>query len=276
VFPVVDGIPVMHLEPVAVSAREHVEAGRPREAFLALFSLNSPEIARHFEAAVDAPDATYQSAVEALGPDFEGGYFLYRFSDRTYVVADAVVRAVGRAVLRANDRAIDVCGGSGHLTRTLLHLSSSPPFLADLYYAKLWLARRFTAPGCVPVCCDGNAPLPFARGAFRYAMCSDAFQYIWTKRQLIGEMTRLVDADDERTAVLINHAPNQLAWSPSHGQPLSPAGYRDLFEQMPVRLFAESRLRTGIVRDDVLDLSQEDSAAVLDDEQALTMVATAD
>ena len=65
--------------------------------------------------------------------------------------------------------------------------------LADLYFAKVWLARRFTAPGCEPVCCDGNAPMPFARGAFGFAMCTDAFMYIWTKRQFVGEMERLVD-----------------------------------------------------------------------------------
>ena len=96
-------------------------------------------------------------------------------------------------VLQGTRRAIDICGGSGHLTRSLLDLSSPAPVLADLYFAKVWLARRFTAPGCEPVCCDGNAPMPFARGAFGYAMCSDAFQYIWTKRQFVGEMARLVD-----------------------------------------------------------------------------------
>ena len=31
--------------------------------------------------------ATYRDIVEALGPNFEGGYFLYRFSDPTYIVA---------------------------------------------------------------------------------------------------------------------------------------------------------------------------------------------
>ena len=45
-----------------------------------------------------------------------------------------------------------------------------PPVLADLYFSKIWLARQFTAPGCEPVCCDGNSPMPFARGAFQYAM----------------------------------------------------------------------------------------------------------
>jgi hypothetical protein len=43
--------------------------------------------------------------------------------------------------------------------------------------------------------------------------------YIWTKRQFVGEMERLVDAGG---AVLIGHTHNERTWSPSHGQPLSP------------------------------------------------------
>src|SRR5206468_417180 len=173
VFPVVDGIPVLHLQPAATAARDQVQAGQP-------------ELAR-----------------------------------RTMIGAR---------------RAIDLCGGSGHLTRSLLPLSSPPPVLADLYYPKVWLARRFTAPGCEPVCCDGNAPFPFARGTFALAMCTDAFMYIWTKRQFVGEMERLVDdtrrADGEPGAVLIGHTHNERTWTPSHGQPLSPEGYRDLFEAL--------------------------------------------
>ena len=144
--------------------------------------------ADRFEELSRSAIATYREIVEALGPNFEGGYFLYRFSDPTYIVANAVVRAVAGTVLHGTRRAIDVCGGSGHLTRSLMDLSSPAPVLADLYFAKIWLARRFTAPGCEPVCCDGNGALPFARGAFGYAMCSDAFPFIWTKRQFIGEM----------------------------------------------------------------------------------------
>src|SRR4051812_18614431 len=191
-FPVVDGIPVMHLLPAATAAREHLEAGRPDLARRAMFGLEDAQQADHFDRVAASPDATYRETVDAFGPNFEGGYFLYRFSDPTFVVAEAVVRAVGRTVLGGARRAIDVCGGSRHLTRSLAGLSSAPPVLADLYFAKVWLARRFTAPGCEPVCCDGNAPMPFARGAFRFAMCTDAFMYIWTKRQFVGEMERLV------------------------------------------------------------------------------------
>src|SRR5204862_5928725 len=109
--------------------------------------LDDGEQAAKFEAVAASKTSTYRDVVESLGPNFEGGYFLYRFSDPTYVVADAVVRSAAGTVLHGARRAVDICGGSGHLTRSLMDLSSPAPVLADLYFAKVWLARRFTAPG---------------------------------------------------------------------------------------------------------------------------------
>src|SRR5205823_4819750 len=203
------------------AARDHIQAERPDLARRTMVGLENASEAEAFDAIAASAAATYRETVDALGPNFEGGYFLYRFSDPTYLVAQAVVRAVARAVLDGQRRrAIDICGGSGHLTRSLIDLSAPPPVLADLYYAKVWLARRFTAPGCEPVCCDGNAPFPFARGAFSFAMCVDAFMFIWTKRQLVGEMARLVDRGTDAGTVLIGHTHNEHVWSASHGQPL--------------------------------------------------------
>jgi hypothetical protein len=177
-------------------------------------------------------------------------------------------------VLRGGGRAIDICGGSGHLTRALMDLSTPPPVLADLYFAKIWLARRFTAPGCEAVCCDGNSPMPFARGAFRFAMCSDAFMYIWTKRQFVLDMLRLVDQSDVRSAALISHTHNQCTWTPSHGQPLTPGGYRHLFETVEARLFGESGLFADVVAGGPLDLSRVDDERTLEADPSLTMIAT--
>jgi uncharacterized protein YbaR (Trm112 family) len=275
VFPVVDGIPVMHLQPVATTAREQIEAGRPELARRTMFGLEDTQQAEAFDRVAASESATYRETVAAFGPNFEGGYFLYRFSDPTFIVAQGVVRAVGAAVLGGARRAIDICGGSGHLTRSLLGLSSSPPVLADLYFAKVWLARRFTAPGCEPVCCDGNAPMPFARGAFSLAMCVDAFMYIWTKRQLVGEMERLVDSPTGPPgAVLIGHTHNERTWSPSHGQPLTPEGYAALFERFEPRLFAEAGLFADVVDRALVDLSRRDSKETLDADPALTIVAS--
>jgi uncharacterized protein YbaR (Trm112 family) len=290
IFPVVAGIPVLHLQPAATAARDHVQAARPELARRTMFGLEDDGQAEAFDAAARSDTATYRDLVEALGPSFEGGYFLYRFSDPTYVVADAVVRAVAGTVLATGGRAVDICGGSGHLTRSLLGLGSAPPVLADLYFAKVWLGRRFTAPGCDAVCCDGNAPMPFARGAFRLAMCVDAFMYIWTKRQFVADLVRLIDSGDrrenrpaapggvggDRSAVLIGHTHNELEWSPSHGQPLSPAGYRDLFETIDPRIFGESGLFADVVKGGPLDLSRRDPEDTLDHEAALTIIASRD
>ena len=277
VFPVIDGIPVLHLLPGASQAREQVQAGRPDLARRTMFGLDDEAHAERFDAIASSDAATYRDTVEALGPNFEGGYFLYRFSDPTYIVASAVARSVAAAVLRPGQRAIDICGGSGHITRSLLDLSAAPPVLADLYFAKVWLARRFTAPGCEPVCCDGNAPMPFARGAFSFAMCTDAFMYIWTKRQFVGEMERLIErgaGDDAAGALLIGHTHNERAWSPSHGQPLPPEGYAALFETLPPRLFGEAGLFEDVVRGGPLDLSRRDDPAALDSDPALTIIAS--
>jgi uncharacterized protein YbaR (Trm112 family) len=274
IFPVVSGIPILHLLPASTAARDEVQAGRPDRARRIMFGLEDDRQAEQFEAAARAETSTYRDLVEALGPQFEGGYFLYRFSDPTFVVADAVVRAVAGTVLAGGGRAVDICGGSGHLTRTLLRLSAPPPVLADLYFAKVWLARRFTAPGCEAICCDGNAPMPFARGAFRFAMCVDAFMYIWTKRQFVADLTRLVDGVGEPGAVLIGHTHNELVWCPSHGQPLSPAGYRDLFETIEPRIFSEAGLFTDVVNGGPLDLSRRDAWDTVEQSVALTIVAS--
>ena len=108
VFPIVDGIPVLHLQPAAVAAREHVEAGRPTLARRALVGLEDEAQAERFEAAASSTMSTYRDLVEAMGPAFEGGYFLYRFSDPTFIVASAVVRAVAGSVLREGRRAVDM------------------------------------------------------------------------------------------------------------------------------------------------------------------------
>jgi uncharacterized protein YbaR (Trm112 family) len=275
-FPIVDGIPVLHLDAPSVAARGHLDAGRADLARRSLFCLDDDRQAAAFEEAAASHAATYRDIVDALGPAFEGGYFLYRFSDPTYVVSQAVARSVARTVLSGGGRALDVCGGSGHLTRALLDLSAPPPVVADLYFSKVWLARRFTAPGCEGVCCDGNAPLPVARGAFRFAVCSDAFHYIWTKRLFASELQRAVCTGDLRNAVVVGHTHNASQWNPSAGMPLTADGYRDVFEDLPARLFGESALLGDIVRGGPLDLGRREDAEALDRESALTIVASRD
>ena len=272
-FPVVDGIPVLHLHPSAEAAQTHLKAGQPTLARRAMFGLTDDAEAERVDGVLADPEARFQDVVAVLGTHLEGGYFLYRFSDPTFVVAEAVVQAVAGHAVAPGDQVIDVCGGAGHLTRVLAQTTGVPPVLADLFYAKLWLARRFTAPQCRPVCCDGNAPLPFARGAFAFAMCADALMYLWQKRQFVGELFRLVDGH-ARATVLLNHVHSQLVWSPSHGNALPPAAYRSLCEQATPQIFGEGRLFTDLISTGTIDLTHGHSDEAVANDAALTLVAS--
>jgi hypothetical protein len=107
-------------------------------------------------------------------------------------------------------------------------------------------------------------------------MCSDAFMYIWTKRQFVQDMLRLVDNADagREGAAVISHTHNQCTWTPSHGQPLTPDGYRNLFETIEPHVFGESSLFADVVAGGPLDLSRRADTKTLEADQALTIVAT--
>src|SRR4030095_9477483 len=118
-------IPVLIADDRTRDAMHALEAGHGEEALLALLGLDSDERRAAFRAFTARGDAvTFRGALEILSPDAEGTYFIYRFSDATYVTMQALVRALGGG--RRPSRVIDVCGGAGHLTRDLVALPSSP------------------------------------------------------------------------------------------------------------------------------------------------------
>jgi hypothetical protein len=76
--------------------------------------------------------------------------------------------------------------------------------------------------------------------------------------------------------VLIGHTHNERAWSPSHGQPLSPEGYAALFETLAPRIFGEAGLFEDVVRGGPLSLARRDDPETLDRDPALTIIASRD
>ena len=143
--------------------------------------------------------------------------------------------------------------------------------LADLFFWKLWLARRFTSPGCEPVCCDANLPLPFAREAFSLVVLADAFPYIWHKRLLAEEMMRLCVPDG---VVVMPHLHSALGENFSAGNTLTPAAYRDLFTARQPRLFSDELLLTQVLERGLVDLTHEASPADLGTEPSFTLIAS--
>lgn len=271
-YPVVAGIPVFTADYLADSARERLARGEREQALRAMLGLEEEERQAAFRRFVErGNDASYREGVEILCPDAEGTYFVYRFSDPTYLVSESLVRAVGGDPRCFAGRAIDLCGGSGHLTRALCQMAGGAEvLLADAYFWKLWLAKQIVAPECQPVCSDANNPLPFARDAFSLAVCSDAFHYVWSKRLFASELMRIIGHSG---VIVASHLHNALVENHSAGMPLAPEWWRNLFAEMNPRLFKESDVFESAVAGRAIDLTHNFSDAELRDEPALFLIA---
>ena len=275
-FPIVAGIPVLVADDVTRSAMHELEANRHEAALFALLCLDGERAERFRALLAGGAQTTYRESLDLLGPDAEGTYFLYRFSDPTFLTAEALVRALGRHDGALAGPVLDLCGGSGHLTRVLAGLdrpgssAADTTIVADLHFWKLWLATRFTAPGCVAVCCDAGAPLPFTRDRFSMVVLADAFPYIWHKRLCADEMMRVARPDG---IVVMPHLHSALGDNVSAGDTLTPDGYLDLFTLHQPRLFSDARLFEGVVEHQVVDLAQDLSPTELGAASALTLVA---
>jgi hypothetical protein len=188
-----------------------------------------------------------------------------------------MLRAIAQQEWPVRGRTLDLCGGSGHMTRVLSSLrppgrSPSPStVIADKFFWKLWLARRFTAPEAAAVCCDANHPLPFARDTFSMVLLADAFPYIWHKRSLAEEMMRLAG---EAGVVIMPHLHSSLGDNFSAGDTLTPAAYQALLAPHGARIFRDRRLRDDVFEGRVVDLARDVTAEGIGDEPELTLVAT--
>lgn len=270
-FPVVAGIPVLTADDRTRAAIEALESSRHEAALLLLLGLEG-EAADRF--AHRDSRSTYRQALELLSPDAEGTYFFYRFSDPSFLCAEAVVESVVRAQPVDTAPALDLCGGSGHLTRVVDRLrpaTAPPPVLADLHLWKLWLATRFTVPVAQAVCCDANAPLPFATDLFSLVLLADAFPYIWHKRLCADEMVRVARPE---APLLLPHLHSAWGENLSAGDTLSPGAYRDLFAARQPRLFSDARLLDDLIDRRRVDLGGAVGPEALGNEPSLTLVAS--
>jgi uncharacterized protein YbaR (Trm112 family) len=271
-FPVVAGIPVLIADDTTRLAMHQMEAGEQDAALHTLLGLDDERGASFRALFGPGRTPTYREGLALLSRDAEAECFLYRFSDPTFLTLQAVIEALGQNRSMLARPVLDLCGGSGHVTRVLAGLQPDEYVVnADVYFWKLWLARRFTVPECEPICCDANSPLPFARDTFSLAVLADAFPYIWHKRMLAEEMMRLAGADG---AIVMPHLHSALGENFSAGMTLTPAGYRELFAPHEPRLFSDERLFRDVLEHRTVDLTRSAAPEELGTEPSLTLVAS--
>jgi SAM-dependent methyltransferase len=221
-WPVVDGIPFLRTgrEALVAGVLARVDAGDPDGARLALLADNDdwwtqpPPPPDELARAVAAP--TLREAMRWVGYGPVGDYFAYRWSDPTFL------SGLGLLDLHAGGArsAFELACGIGHFLRELQRRGARVAG-GDVVWSKLWLARRFVAPGADLVCFDAGAPWP-VDGAFDLALCHDALHYLPDKALAVRELERLAPV------VVVGHAHNAAVENLSPGDPLEVAGYAEL------------------------------------------------
>jgi uncharacterized protein YbaR (Trm112 family)/SAM-dependent methyltransferase len=270
-FPVVAGIPVLIADDTTREAMHQLEADQREQALLTLLGLDQAR-AMSFRSLMQHPRPTYRDALAILSLDAEADCFLYRFSDPTFLMIEALLMGLGQRGGLDPRPVLDLCGGSGHLTRVLAGLEPAGGVInADVYFWKLWMARRFTSPSADAVCCDANNPLPLARDACSLVVLADAFPYIWHKRLLAEEMMRAVGS---RGVIVLPHLHSSLGENFSAGMTLTPAGYASLLEPYAPRLFSDERLFDGVLNQRTVDLTRSASPAEIGTDPSFTLVAS--
>ena len=221
---VVAGIPFLRTgrEELAAAARARLEDG-DEDGALALLLCDRDDWARGPGPSEDDARAamaarTLRDAMSALRFGPVGDYFAFRWSDPTYLSGLALLDAHAGGAARV----FELACGIGHFLRELTARGVAATG-ADVVFAKCWLARRFVAPEAEYACLDAASPLPWADGAFDLAFCHDALHYLPAKAAVCGELARAAGG-----RVVVGHAHNRLVENLSPGDPLDPAGYRDL------------------------------------------------
>ena len=226
-WPVIEGIPFLRADrcEMAGAALGLLDAGRGEEALVVLLGDQDdwartapPSVEARRRVVREAVATSFRGAMELLAFGAVGTYFAHRFSDPTFLSGLALAEAHG-----GSGEVFELACGAGHFLREFLRRDGAAAG-GDIVFAKLWLARRWLAPGARLVCFDAAERWPFADGAFGTVFCHDAFYFLPRKGHVAREMGRVAGR------VLVGHAHNALVDNLSSGEPMSPEGYAGLFE----------------------------------------------
>ncbi len=244
-WPVVEAIPFLRADRRALAdvALAALDAGLAFEATVALLAdqdnwARTPppdeDARRHLVRQADA--LSFRAAMDLLAFGPVATYFAHRWSDPTFLSGLALAEAHA-----GPGPVFELACGAGHFLRAFARPDPAHDVAGgDIVFAKLWLARRYVAPGAALVCFDAAAPWPFGDAAFGTVFCHDAFYFLPEKAHVAAEMRRV-----SAGAVLVGHAHNALVDNLSAGSPLPPSGYAALFEQ-PV-LYDDRELTAALI-----------------------------
>lgn len=168
------------------------------------------------------------------------------------------------------ERILDLSCGMGHSSFILsTYLKPDELICADYSFRNLYLAKKYFVEDVALVCLDANHSLPFKDGIFSSIIMLDAFHYIRGQSSLAKEMERVIPPSG---LLLLLHLHNKLEENLAAGQPLTPNGWSNLFQNMRLKLLPEKSVVEDFVYRNKIDLVKDYSQADLNSSDALVIV----
>ena len=170
-WPVVEDIPFLRADrpELAREALAKLDAGDETGALMLLLAdqdswARTPPPSEDDRARLlrDVDALGFRDACSLLGFGPVGTYFAHRWSDPTFLSG----LALAEAYWPGPDSVFELACGPGHFLAAFAR-AGAPVAGGDLVFSKLWLARRYLAPGARLVCFDAGAPWPLRDGAFQ-------------------------------------------------------------------------------------------------------------
>ncbi|MGV7033252.1 class I SAM-dependent methyltransferase [Methylobacterium symbioticum] len=231
-WPVIDGIPYLRIDRADTIERvlAHLDGGEPDEALSILLADQDswwngpPADAGDIRTLVrERATATLRDAVRLLGWGRVGDYFLYRWSDPTYLAGLALLEA------HWNEPAcvFEFACGIGQYMRELKRRGCKVAG-ADVVFAKLWVARHWVVGDKAQfVCFDAASEhWPIAGAPVDLVLCNDAFYFLDDKPRLL-ESLRQNAGDDGWLA--LSHIHNAESPGFSAGRAVTAEDIAELF-----------------------------------------------
>lgn len=203
-----------------------------------------------------------------LGTNSSEVYLKNRFSAETFWSLYPFI-----PILKENqERILDLGCGMGHASFVISNYVKPQQLVcADYAFSHLYLAKKYFVKDAAFICLDANYPLPFKEGIFSSILMLDAFHYIDARASLAGEMERTLSPYG---LLLLLHLHNSLNYNLAAGQPLSPSGWVNLFQQLPVKALPEKNIVEDFIVGNRLDLAKEYTEVELKPFNALTIIGT--
>jgi ubiquinone/menaquinone biosynthesis C-methylase UbiE/uncharacterized protein YbaR (Trm112 family) len=308
-YPIVSSIPILRKGVIGTAGQTVdevialIEAGRHREALLALISPPAPAPAwiqwlpslrgmgrlkhlaqqwaargwREQLAALLRDQGDQMTACDLFDLYFRGSglkmmnaydYFAFRFGQPRHLVALSLASLVDQP----KKLILDLACGFGHLTRSLVQRAKGQLVIGvDRNFFALYVAQKWVAPEAEYICCEADASLPFPDSAFSTVFCSDAFHYFVNKATSIRELKRLTQDDGLIVLVTLRNG------SVRHQHaclPLPPEGYQALVADMSHRLVSDSDILAHYLQKQGPPLARSADLQQLTQEPLLSLVAS--